>query len=201
MHQRPCSLQVNIVLSPSQGNVESLGVPRVYELSLWKFAKFSIDIIFPSRPQPPIEVVEHFVDVYRTTMHLQPLPLFRLEGLADQLLAGPQFVLWSFLSLMLTISSHDFFQGQEDIAEGFYARSSEDTTTRLSSCGKFGVEVTQSLCLIALKHIKCNVTTPSSSLCLPSYRMADDSISVPTGSGVDDNWHCLTALRHAYSIQ
>ncbi|OJI96728.1 hypothetical protein ASPVEDRAFT_23718 [Aspergillus versicolor CBS 583.65] len=107
-----------------------------------------------ARPRPPVEVIEHFVEVYRTRIHLQPLPLFHLGRLADQLLAGPEFVLWSFLSLMLKISSHPYFKTQQHAAEDFYARSSEDTTMRLSSGGKPSLDVTRSLCLIAMKHIK-----------------------------------------------
>lgn len=99
-------------------------------------------------------MLESLVDVYRSKLHFQPLPLFRLQLLADQLLAGPRFLLWSFLSLILTMSSHDFYKDRESIAEDFYARSSEDIVMRLAWGGDQRPEVARALCLIALKHIK-----------------------------------------------
>ncbi|KAE8315412.1 hypothetical protein BDV41DRAFT_562865 [Aspergillus transmontanensis] len=139
-----------VIDSSGQRMIDAVDTPNIIQ-SANQYSAFTT-----ARPQPPIEVIEYYVDVYRTKVHLQPLPLFRLERLADQLLAGPQFVLWSFLSLMLTISSHDFFKDQEHLAEDFYGRSSEDITMRLALDGELRSDVTLSLCLIAMKHIKCS---------------------------------------------
>lgn len=154
-------------------------------------------MIFLSRPQPHIEVIEHFVDVYRIKVHLQPLPLFRLQNLADQLLTGPEFVLWSFLSLMLTMSSHDFFKGQENLARDFYARSSEDVVMGLSSGGELSSDVTRSLCLIALRHLKCN--HPHLYFLLAAAWLTKLT-SLPTNSSLDGYWERLAAVRYACHV-
>ena len=195
MHQIPFSFQINIALSRLQGKVNP---SALYGLPLGQIAELCVNMILPSRPQPHIEVIQHFVDVYRTKVHLQPLPLFHLENLADQLLAGPEFVLWSFLSLMLMISSHDFFKGQENLAKDFYARSSEDIVMGLSSGGELTSDVTRSLCLIALKHLKCN--HPYLYLLLAAAWLTKLT-SLPTSSSLDGYWECFAAVRYACHVR
>lgn len=104
-------------------------------------------------------MIEHFADVYQAKVHFQPLPLFRVENLTDQLLSGPRFLLWSFLALMLTIRSHEFYKHSEPLAKD--TRSSEDTVMRLAAEGVQRPEITRSLCLIALKQIKSRGLCPS----------------------------------------
>ena len=94
------------------------------------------------------------MEVYRATVHLQPLPLFNLEGLQARLMASPQFLLWSFLALTLTFSSHEFYRGSESEAIKFYARSAADTVMRLAAEGIPRLEILQSLCLLAFRDIK-----------------------------------------------
>lgn len=106
-------------------------------------------------------MIEHFADVYQAKVHFQPLPLFRVENVTDQLLSGPRFLLWSFLALMLTICSHEFYKHSELLAKEFYTRSSEDTVMRLAAEGVQRPEITRSLCLIALKQIKSRGLCPS----------------------------------------
>ncbi|KAF5698054.1 C6 transcription factor [Fusarium globosum] len=110
--------------------------------------KFSLE-----RPQPTQEALEHFVKVYETKIHLQPLPLFRLDRLEEQLLKGPHFLLWSFMALTLMLSTHPFYDGQRTVATDFYTRKAEEVVSNLASEGDKSPEVTQSLCLIALKHL------------------------------------------------
>ncbi|KAF5708532.1 C6 transcription factor [Fusarium mundagurra] len=110
--------------------------------------KFSL-----SRPQPTREALTHFVKVYETKIHLQPLPLFRLDRLEEQLLDGPDFLLWSFMALTLMLSTYPFYDGQRTAARDFYTRKAEEVVSNLASEGDISPEVTQSLCLIALKHL------------------------------------------------
>ncbi|KAF5534279.1 C6 transcription factor [Fusarium napiforme] len=110
--------------------------------------KFSL-----ARPQPTQDAFKHFVKVYETKIHLQPLPLFTLNRLEEQLLDGPDFLLWSFMALTLMLSTHPFYDGQRTFARDFYTRKAEETVGVLASEGDISPEVIQSLCLIALKHI------------------------------------------------
>ncbi|KAG9500738.1 hypothetical protein J7337_006418 [Fusarium musae] len=105
------------------------------------------------RPQPTQEVLKHFVKVYITKIHLQPLPLFTLDKLEEQLLDGPHFLLWSFMALGLMLSTHPFYDGQRTVARDFYTRKAEEAVNILSYEGDISPEVTQSLCLIALKYL------------------------------------------------
>ncbi|KAF5574382.1 C6 transcription factor [Fusarium pseudoanthophilum] len=110
--------------------------------------KFSL-----ARPQPTEEALKHFVKVYETKIHLQPLPLFTLDRLEEQLLTGPHFLLWSFMALTLTLSTHPFYDGQRTIARDLYTRKAEEAVNVLASEGDISPEVTLSLCLTALKHL------------------------------------------------
>ncbi|KAF5632034.1 C6 transcription factor [Fusarium sp. NRRL 52700] len=110
--------------------------------------KFSLE-----RPQPTRDALEHFVEVYKTRIHLQPLPLFKLDRLEEQLLDGPHFLLWSFMALTLMLSTHTFYDDQTTFARDFYTRKAEEVVGVLASEGNVSPEVTQALCLIALKHL------------------------------------------------
>jgi len=105
------------------------------------------------RPDPPPTVLDHFVLVYETTVHLQPLPLFELDSLRTKLQNAPQYFLHSFLALMLQFSTHDFYHKSHSAATKFYSRSAAATTQRLAAEGKPRVEVIQALCMLALKYI------------------------------------------------
>ncbi|RAK98164.1 fungal specific transcription factor domain-containing protein [Aspergillus ibericus CBS 121593] len=105
-------------------------------------------------PYPPSQSLEHFIDVYRATLHLQPLPLFDLNTLRSDLTQGPDFLLWSFLALILSFTSHEFYQSKELDAKEFYAQTAEETVLKMAVQGIPRVEVIESLCLLALRHIK-----------------------------------------------
>ncbi|KAL2107130.1 hypothetical protein VUR80DRAFT_5657 [Thermomyces stellatus] len=109
---------------------------------------------------PPPEVLNHAIDVYRTMIHLQPLPLFRLRDLSHHLASSPRFLLHSFLALTLSFRSHTAYHDrQAEVAES-YARSGQDTVRKLAFQGVSTLEVIQSLCLLALRDILGNYQTP-----------------------------------------
>lgn len=104
-------------------------------------------------PDPPSEVLDHLVEVYRTKLHFQPLQLFRLVGLREYLLASPQFLRWSFLGLILHFSSHEFYSGREAEAIEFYSTSSRQEVTSLALQGIPRLEVLQALSLLVLVDV------------------------------------------------
>lgn len=87
-------------------------------------------------------------------IHLQPLPLFRLEDLQKYLTTAPRFLLWSFLALTLTFSNHEFYGGRVSEAIEFYTQSAHDTVIKLAAEGVTRLEVTQSMCLLALRYVE-----------------------------------------------
>lgn len=114
----------------------------------------------PRSTDPPPEVLNHAIDVYRTMIHLQPLPLFRLRDLSHHLASSPRFLLHSFLALTLSFRSHTAYHDrQAEVAES-YARSGQDTVRKLAFQGVSTLEVIQSLCLLALRDILGNYQTP-----------------------------------------
>ncbi|KAJ4263537.1 hypothetical protein NW762_006356 [Fusarium torreyae] len=90
--------------------------------------KFSL-----ARPQPTHEALKHFVKVYETKLHLQPLPLFRLDKLEERLIDGPTFLLWSLMALALMLSTHPFYEGQRTFAGDYYTRKAEEVVSILAS--------------------------------------------------------------------
>ncbi|KAJ4035890.1 hypothetical protein NW761_013870 [Fusarium oxysporum] len=114
----------------------------------------TFDIFSTARPDPSLPVISHFIDVYKKKIHLQPLPVFVEPDLAAKLNTAPRYLLWSFMSLMLNFSTHNFFNGQESTAAEFYSREAEQTVMEESSEGVPAIELVQALCLIALKHLK-----------------------------------------------
>lgn len=139
-----------------------------------------------ARPEPTPEALKHFVDVYRTKLHLQPLPLFNVQGLEEQLATGPQFLLWSFMALTMMFSTHPFYEGQESAAVDFYTCTAEERIKSLASEGVLIPELTKSLCLIALKHLKSkNYSSTEQSKTYRDY-------SPTAGAGLDDYRHCFT---------
>ncbi|KAF7591893.1 hypothetical protein BBP40_000940 [Aspergillus hancockii] len=107
----------------------------------------------PTHPEPPIQVLDYLVNVYRDRIHLQPLPLFNLGGLRARLAASPQFLRWSFLALTLSLSSHDFYRNRESDAGQLYARCAEDSVMRLAAEGSSKLDVIVSSCILALRDL------------------------------------------------
>ncbi|KAF4996693.1 hypothetical protein FGRMN_4351 [Fusarium graminum] len=107
-----------------------------------------------NRFNPPREALAHFVDIYSSTVHLQPLPLFEPHNLGKLLDSAPQYLLHSFLALMLDFSTHRFYGNKHSEAAAYYTRSAVSSTQQLASEGKPKVEVIQALCLLTLKDIR-----------------------------------------------
>ena len=103
-------------------------------------------------------MLDHFVQVYEATVHLQPLPLFELDSLKTKLQTASQYFVHSFLALMLQFSTHDFYQNSHKAAARFYSRSAAATTQLLAAEGKPRVEVIQALCMLAVEDIAGKVS-------------------------------------------
>ncbi|OBS26036.1 hypothetical protein FPOA_06566 [Fusarium poae] len=104
-------------------------------------------------PNPPQSVLRHFVEVYGIKLHLQPLPLFDLECIDNTLQVAPEYLLHSFLALMLEFSSHPFYNNNHQQASAFYGYSAEAATQQLAGQGKPTTEVIQALCMLALRNV------------------------------------------------
>ena len=103
-------------------------------------------------------MLDHFVQVYETTVHLQPIPLFELDSLRTKLQTASQYFVHSFLALMLQFSTHNFYHKSHKTAARFYSRSAAATTQLLAAEGKPQVEVIQALCMLAVKDIAGRVS-------------------------------------------
>lgn len=94
------------------------------------------------------------METYKQSIHLQPLPLFSFADIEQYLTSAPKFLLWSFLALTLTFSSHEFYHGLEEEAIQFYADDAEEKVMKLAFEGTVEATVVQSLCLLAMRYIK-----------------------------------------------
>lgn len=112
-----------------------------------------VKLILRSSPDPPLEVLDHLIEVYRLKIHLQPLQLFILPGLRQYLLEKPRFLRWSFLALVLHFTSHDFFSGREVEAIELYSTASRQDVTSLALQGMPRLEVLQALSLLVLVDV------------------------------------------------
>ncbi|PWY72274.1 hypothetical protein BO70DRAFT_389351 [Aspergillus heteromorphus CBS 117.55] len=78
----------------------------------------------------------------------------RLDALPSFLEKAPEFLTLSFLALTLSFSGHEFFHAGESDARESYIRSAEDTVWKMAAEGVPKIEVVQSLCLLALTHLR-----------------------------------------------
>lgn len=86
-------------------------------------------------------------------LHLQPLPLFDIDQLRTLLRSAPTYLLWSFLALTVSVSDHDYYREKKHEAVSIYTSSAENVIPALTFEGIPKLEILQSLCLLALKHI------------------------------------------------
>ncbi|KAF2156375.1 hypothetical protein K461DRAFT_275486 [Myriangium duriaei CBS 260.36] len=93
-----------------------------------------------------LESLRRAVLVYRTKIHLQPLPLFDLNGLAEYLAKAPSYLRWSFISLCWSFEStgHDLDS---------YAKASRQTVMELACEGTATFDIIKSLCLLAMRDM------------------------------------------------
>ncbi|KAI5458619.1 hypothetical protein BGZ63DRAFT_474273 [Mariannaea sp. PMI_226] len=106
-----------------------------------------------TNPEPGPDVLDHLVDVYREKIYFQPLPLFNLHHLRDQLLSFPYYLRWGLLALSIHYTKHSFYRGNEDEAVEYYTTSSRSMAMELSTEGTAQIDVLQLLCLLALCEI------------------------------------------------
>lgn len=109
-------------------------------------------------PDPSPEILADLAEIYRVKLHLQPIPLFRMQDLADWLTSSPRFLLCAFSALVLSIGGHEYYREKQAEAIEYYARSAEDTVRMLSLRGIARLEVVQGLCLLALRDIHGIIT-------------------------------------------
>ncbi|KAH6880670.1 hypothetical protein B0T10DRAFT_495098 [Thelonectria olida] len=107
----------------------------------------------PSDPEAPPDVLHHLAHVYREMIYFQPLPLFNLHHLEDQLLSFPYYLRWGFIALSLHYESHSFYWGRESEAIEFYTTCSRNIAMELSTEGTTNVEILRLLCLLAICEI------------------------------------------------
>ncbi|PYH94322.1 hypothetical protein BO71DRAFT_476180 [Aspergillus ellipticus CBS 707.79] len=107
-----------------------------------------------SSPKPCVEGLDRAIDVYEKMIHLQPIPLFSLDFLSSYLAQASECLIWSFLGLTLAFSTHDCPHNSDRNARETYMRSAEDVVWKMAAEAIPRIEVTQSLCLLALTHIK-----------------------------------------------
>ncbi|KAM6532661.1 hypothetical protein FALCPG4_005713 [Fusarium falciforme] len=120
---------------------------------------FDADVWSPSNPEPPAQVLDYLVNVYKTKIYFQPLPLLALADLPTRVPRFPRYLRWSFLSLCLRHSESYFYHEREAQAVEFYTASSQELTMTLAAEGVATAEVIQSLCLLALGDIMVNKQT------------------------------------------
>ncbi|KAF7556914.1 hypothetical protein G7046_g6175 [Stylonectria norvegica] len=103
----------------------------------------------------PKEVLDHFVEIYRSHIYFQPLPLFEPEELRVSLDPAPDFLRQSFLAIALNFCDHYFYCGEGKKAAECYMSSARKTVMAMAaeSVTSLELEVLQSLCLLALYDI------------------------------------------------
>lgn len=104
-------------------------------------------------PNPPPEVLCHFVGVYENKLHLQPLPLFDIDNLPGEVAYFPEFLLHAFMAITLPFLEHSFYGDRKPTVIDFYVRSARKTTIGLASQGILSLNILQSICLLTLVDI------------------------------------------------
>lgn len=104
-------------------------------------------------PTPSQQALDQCVKAYSTKIHAQPLQLFNIDHIAEDLLSSPQYLLWSFLALTLKLCTPDFYQGKEEEAEIFYSDAAHQTIEVLVREGNVRTDLVQALCLLALSEV------------------------------------------------
>lgn len=134
-------------------------------------------------------MLDHLVAIYRTTFHLQPLPLFSLDYLQTRLISAPEYLLNSFLALTVPFSDHEFYSGDKKAtAIRLYTRSAENLVMSLAFDGAPRLEAEQCLCLLAMNNMLGQYNTEShNGACI------DIPVSTQPQQGLDGNRDGLEA--------
>jgi hypothetical protein len=97
--------------------------------------------------------MDYALNIYKTKLHLQPLPLFSLLSLVDRLAQAPSFLRSAFLALCLSYSSPEFPQGHGPESVQSYFRLGHEAVLRLAAEGTATLEAMQALCLLTMNDV------------------------------------------------
>ncbi|KAK2468983.1 hypothetical protein H9L39_19420 [Fusarium oxysporum f. sp. albedinis] len=103
------------------------------------------------------DILDHLIDVYRVKLHIQPLPLFNIGTLREVLANAQPYLVWSFLALVLPLSSPEFPGHPDPETVALDTQSAKSTVMRMAADGIPRLDVVQSLCLLALKDVMENM--------------------------------------------
>ncbi|CAH0048535.1 unnamed protein product, partial [Clonostachys solani] len=98
------------------------------------------------------DIINHFIAVYKTKVYFQPLPLFCLQTLQNELDESPRYLLWSFVALCLHYTSHDYFTRPREAVE-YYRQLSQKAVNEEVDKGVTSTQVLQTLCCLSLCDI------------------------------------------------
>lgn len=115
--------------------------------------------------QPEI-LYGHLADVYRSFVHLQPLPLFDEDQLRGEITEqrGRKYLLHAFCALTLAFSDHELYGDKRSELVAGFAESARHMVLPLAAEGSSRLDVLQTLCLLALTEIKCKTHSASRSM-------------------------------------
>lgn len=85
---------------------------------------------------------------------MQPLPLFDIDNLPDDVAYFPEFLLHAFMAITLPFLEHSFYGNRKSTAIDFYVGSARKATIGLASKGIISsLNTLQSICLLTLVDI------------------------------------------------
>lgn len=125
--------------------------------------------------------------MYREKMYFQPLPLFKLSNLREELATFPNYLRWAFFALALRHSNHPFYSGMKYEAIGFYTAGSRNIAMDLSMKGVTEISLLQSICLLAL----CEIIGETALICLAKLQTHSSYLSWRARSSLDDHRNCF----------
>ncbi|PIA93177.1 hypothetical protein CB0940_05143 [Cercospora beticola] len=98
----------------------------------------------------------HLADVYRSFIHLQPLPLFDEDQLHGEITQqrGRTYLLHAFCALTLAFSDHELYRDKRSELVAGFAESARHMVLPLAAEGSSRLDVLRTLCLLALTEIK-----------------------------------------------
>jgi hypothetical protein len=94
--------------------------------------------------EPDEEMVNLAVRVYAEKIHCQPLPLFRINGLASRVRGWPQYLLLSFVALVARFSPGILSGQPGEDRLGCHRKARRDLMVRIAG-NDYSLEIMQSL--------------------------------------------------------
>jgi len=109
--------------------------------------------LMKSSPIPPAEVMVSLEEIYRTKLDCQPLQLLDVERLSLGNADVARHLLFSFLSLTVRFSEHEFFRGVRSQAVDYYMNSATALLSSQVAVAMGSLDVLQALCLVSFGQI------------------------------------------------